>query len=359
MNATKSTTSLPRLCVVGALIGRHAGHVTMQGLILSDLWKASGYPVIAVSSRLNRYLRLIDIVCTIIRRAREIDLLIVDTYGGPSFVVEDIATWLGRRFGHRIIMVLHGGAMPEFMARHPLWTRRVLRRADMLVAPSEFLAKAVSPYGFCARVIPNVINLSDYPYHHRRSVSPNLFWMRSFHPIYNPAMAVRVLKRLRAFTPEAKLVLAGQDKGLETDMRQLSESLGLNGSVSFPGFLNMSDKARQGVAADIYINTNNIDNMPVAVVEACAMGLPVIATDVGGISDLLKHGETGLLVPPNDDEAMCEAVKRLLNDPDLVERLSANGRQLAERSAWERVRPLWEQVIAEVMAKPSNNALRS
>jgi hypothetical protein len=67
----------------------------------------------------------------------------LQVFGDPSFVVEDIASWLGRRFGQRIIMVLRGGAMPEFMA-HPQWTQRVLGRADALIAPSEFLARIAS-----------------------------------------------------------------------------------------------------------------------------------------------------------------------------------------------------------------------
>jgi glycosyltransferase involved in cell wall biosynthesis len=329
------------------MVGRHAGYVSTQGLILADLLREAGYEVIAVSAILNRYLRLADIIWTIIRRRREIDLLVIQTFGGPSFVVEDVVSYLGRRFGHRIIMHLHGGAMPEFMARYPQWTRRVFSRADVFVTPSEFLARAVKPYA--AQIIPNVIDLSDYPYRQRQKLNPRLFWMRCFHPIYNPAMAVRALSRLRSAFPQAELVLAGQDEGMEAGIRRLAQAVGLNGAVRFPGFLNRAEKAQEGDAADIFINTSHVDNMPVTIVEACAMGLPVITTDVGGIKDLLIDGETGLLVPDDDDEAMCKAITRLLNDPALAGRLSNNGRRLAERSSWQQIRPQWEQVFAEVM----------
>ncbi len=80
-----------------------------------------------------------------------------------------------------------------------------------------------------------------------------------------------------------------------------------------------------------------------------AMGLPVkVATAVGGVPDLLTDGETGLLVPDSDDRAMVQAIKRLLSESELAGRLSANGRRLAERSAWESVRLQWEQVFKEV-----------
>ena len=197
MKNNNPMSSSPRLCFVGPMIGRNPGNVTMQGLILSELFKKSGYRVTTASALLNRYGRLADIVWQLVRSRRRVDILIIEVYGGPSFVVEDIASWLGRRFGHRVIMWLHGGALPEFIARFPKWTNRVLSRADTLVAPSEFLARAVSRHGFQARVVPNVIELPVYPYNRRDSAAPRMFWMRCFHPIYNPELALRTLARIR------------------------------------------------------------------------------------------------------------------------------------------------------------------
>jgi len=330
------------------MVGMHPGRVTSQAQILASFFSSAGYPVERASSVLNRYLRLLDIVRTIVRLRNRTDILILEIYGGPSFVVEDIAGRLAQLFGIPIIMWLHGGALPQFMKRFPNWTRRVLGRASLLVAPSQYLAHAVVPYGFEATVIPNTIDLSDYPFRQRAEITPRLFWMRSFHQIWNPFMALRVLARLRQFVPEASLVMAGPDKGLATRSREMAHELGIHNAVTFPGFLDSTQKIHQGNAADIYINTNRVDNMPLAVVEACAMGLPVITTAVGGIKDLLKDGETGLLVPDNDDEAMVQAIKRLLGDPTLAGQLSINGRRLAERSSWEEVRPQWERMFAKV-----------
>jgi len=353
MQEDHSTLARPRLGFVGHMVGRNPGYITTQGQILADLFEEAGYSVVSFSPLLNKYRRLVDIIRTLIRQRRNIDVLIIEVYGGPSFIAEDIASWLGRRFGHRVVMWLHGGAMPEFMARFPQWARRVIGRADAIVTPSEFLARAVAPYGFQAHVIPNVVDLSAYPFRHRQRVSPRLFWMRTFHPFWNPLMAVRVLARLRETIPEASLVMAGRDKGFEAEARQLAEQLGLNGVVRFAGFLDLAAKVHEGQAADIFINTNRIDNMPVAVVEACALGMPVVATAVGGVPDLLKDGVTGLLVPDDDDQMMVEAIKRLLDDSELAERLSANGRRLAERSAWRQVRPQWEQLFADLKARRS------
>ena len=91
--------------------------------------------------------------------------------------------------------------------------------------------------------------------------------------------------------------------------------------------------------------------MPVSVIEARALGLPVIATDVGGLHYLIEDGETGFLVPDEDVEAMVKAIKKLLLDPGLTRKISDNGRDLAERSAWKAVRADWENLITRVLEK--------
>src|SRR6185295_1562050 len=97
-----------RVCQVGPMVGRNAGHVTTQGEILTDGLRREGYPVLSTSAQPNRYLRLLDIIWTLLRRGRQIDVQWLHMYAGPSFVVEDIASLLGRWFGQRIIMHLHG-----------------------------------------------------------------------------------------------------------------------------------------------------------------------------------------------------------------------------------------------------------
>jgi glycosyltransferase involved in cell wall biosynthesis len=338
----------PRLCVVGPLLGCNPGRVTSQGEILAAHFTAAGYSVTATSGAASRYVRLVETVGTLVRSRRLIDTVLLQVYGGPSFVLEDIASRLAHRFGHRIVMHLHGGAMPAFMARFPRWTRRVLSRADAFVAPSLFLTRAVAQQGLAASTIPNLIDLSDYSFRQRGPASPRLFWMRSFHSIYNPVMALRVLRQVRAVLPEATLTMGGQDKGLEPSLRREAVRMGVADAVRFVGFLDRAGKMREGEAADIFINTSRIDNTPVAIIEACAMGLPVVSTDVGGIRDLLSDGVSGLLVPDDDVQAMAEAILRLVSDPLLAQRLSTNGRRLAEASSWERVRVQWERLFAQL-----------
>ncbi len=345
-----SNNGQPRLCFVGPMIGRHPGQIVHQGQILSDLFAGADYSVLSVSSALNRWVRFADITASLIRQRRNVDVVVLEIYGRRSFIVEDVASRIAKRLGLPLVMVLHSGSLPELIARFPKWTGRTFRRADAIVAPTAFLARAVEPLGLKARVIPNVVDVSRLPYRQRRAIRPRLLWMRTFYSHYNPAMAIQVLARLRAETPEATLVMAGRDKGMGPQLKQMTRDLGLDGAVRFPGFLDSVGKVREGEAADIFINTNSVDNAPVAVLEACAMGLPVVATAVGGIRDLLTDGETALLVPDGDVQAMADAVQRLQREPALASRLSRNGYEMVSRSSWSSVRPLWERVFADAQA---------
>jgi glycosyltransferase involved in cell wall biosynthesis len=99
---------------------------------------------------------------------------------------------------------------------------------------------------------------------------------------------------------------------------------------------------------DIFLNTTDVDNTPVSVLEAMACGMCVVSTDVGGLPYLLEDGRTALLVPPDDPLAMARAVRRLLERPELSEHLSRSARQAAEAFQWGAILPRWEALLREV-----------
>jgi L-malate glycosyltransferase len=339
----------PHLCFVGNMLGRNAGYITTQGQITADLFSAEGYEVVCVSSKINKFARLAEIAAVLIKNSRRFDIVLLEVYGGMSFFIADLASRLCKIFKLPLIMVLHGGGLPKLFEEHPLWAKNVLRRANRLIAPSPFLAEKIGQSGFDIEVVSNVIDLDLSPFRERGKISPRLIWMRSFHPIYNPPMAIEVLAELRKSFPDATLTMAGVDKGLEAELKQKVGEMNLQDAVRFPGFLDAEQKKREFSEADIYLNTNRIDNMPVSVLEACAFGLPVVATNVGGLPYLISDGENGLLVETENVGEMVSAVKLLLEDENLTQKISRNARQLAEHSGWEKIRGDWEKLFAEVL----------
>jgi len=237
------------------------------------------------------------------------------------------------------------------MAEHQQWSVRVLNRAAEIITPTAYLQSAVRNHGLDAQIIPNIIDLSEYQFRNRRNVRLRLFWMRSFHSIYNPMMAIEVLAQLRRQSLDATLVMAGRDKGLLQNVRRELKCRGLESAVRFVGYLDSEGKRREGSDADIFINTSHIDNAPVALIEAGAMGLPIVSTDVGGIRELFGHGRGAILIPDGDSEAMADALCRLWSEPELAERLSRNGRLVAEQCSWSRVGPKWHDSISRAIGR--------
>ena len=345
-----------RIAIAGPMVGRHRGFITTQGEFLTDLFRESGYDVVSTSSRRGRLVRLTDITRTLHRELPTVDALIVETYSGLSFLVEDVASRLARRAGTPIIFHLHGGGMPEFARRFPRWTGSVLTRASATVAPSPFLAREMASIVGDIDVIPNVIELDEIAPRLRRAVRPRLLWMRAYHEVYNPVMAVHVLARVRTVHPDATLTMAGPSKGMIDEVRAAARALELDGAVELLGFLDGPAKRAAAERSDIFINTTHVDNAPVGVVEMCAFGLPVVSTDVGGVRDLLSHEQSALLVPDGDVAAMSDAILRLVREPPLAERLSTNGASVARRCAWTSVLPQWDALFARVVRRRAGAA---
>jgi glycosyltransferase involved in cell wall biosynthesis len=335
------------------MLGVNPGWVTSQGEILAGLLRDAGYLVRTTSHIPARLPRLADTLRSLVSWRDDIDLVVHQVYGGRGFAITNAASALCRMLRLRQVFVLHGGSLPELAAERPRLVRGVMRRAAAIVTPSVYLAHVFGQFPELVsriRVIPNVLAIEHYPYRHRPAVGPRLLWMRTFHEVYHPEMALDVLADLRRTHPDANLTMAGQEKGLHAAVIARAAAMGLAEAVRFPGFLGPDEKAREFAAHDIYLNTNRVDNMPVSVLEAGAFGLPVVATSVGGVPYLLRDGETGLLVPTDaagngDAAAMADAVRRLLGEPGLAAALSANGRRLAESCAWGPVRAQWEALF--------------
>jgi len=102
-----------------------------------------------------------------------------------------------------------------------------------------------------------------------------------------------------------------------------STALGLGDRVAFPGWVGPAAVASLIASADILVLPSFAENLPVSVIEGMAAGLAVVATPVGAVEDIIRDGETGLLVPPGDVPALTEALMRLVNDPELRARLGS------------------------------------
>lgn len=145
--------------------------------------------------------------------------------------------------------------------------------------------------------------------------------------------------------PRARFVIVGQGP-LEEDLRRRSSALGLNGAVRFTGF--REDAARLASAFDLFVLPSLHEGLPIALLEAMALGRPSVVTSVGGVPEVVVNGEHAVVVPPSQPSALAGAIVELLGDPDARARLGANAKRRAAdfdiRRAVRRMEDVWTQV---------------
>jgi glycosyltransferase involved in cell wall biosynthesis len=135
--------------------------------------------------------------------------------------------------------------------------------------------------------------------------------------------------------PDADLHIVGQGPD-RARLERVAWSLGLLNKVRFHGYL--PDYARDHLAARAWVAVcpSAFEGWGVVCVEAGARGLPVIASNVPGLRDSVLDGETGILVPHGDPNAIATALAQLFRDPELRERMGESGRRWAQRHTWDR-----------------------
>jgi len=329
---------------IGNKLSGHGFNVTTIET-LGPLLSGEGYEVHYASSKRNQVVRLFDMLLATLKYARKADYVIIDTYSALNFWSSLMVSQICRLFKTRYIPILHGGNLPERLASHPYCCGLIFNHSYKNVTPSYYLLAAFADAGVAnLTYIPNSIEIGSYPFHERPTVEPRLLWVRSLAKIYNCPMALRVVKLVQQKHPNASLCMIGPDKeNLLPDLKKQAAELGVE--VDFRGKLEKAQWLALSVEFDIFINTTHSDNMPVSLIEAMALGLPIVSTSVGGIPFLLKDQETALLVEDNNAEAMAAAVDRILSDAPLREKIIKNARAKAAEYDWDAVKSKWLDVL--------------
>ncbi|MGC6429635.1 MAG: glycosyltransferase family 4 protein [Jejuia sp.] len=313
---------------------------------LSENLRQDGYKVITTSSKNNKLFRLFDMLWHIIKHRTKVDYVLIDTYSTLNFYYAYLCSQLCRLFKLKYVPILHGGNLPDRLNNSPIKSRQIFKNAFLNIAPSNYIKSSFESFGFSnIKCIANTIEVQKYSFMQRNFDKPKLLWVRAFSKIYNPQLALELLKDLCENNIEAELCMVGPDKdGSLLEVQKLANNLGLD--VKFTGKLSKDEWINLSKEYNIFINTTNVDNTPVSVIEAMALGLPVISTNVGGLPFLIDNLNTGILVQPNDVKGFENAILRLINNDELVKKVSYNARQKVEQFDWNVVKHDWFSVLS-------------
>ncbi len=335
---------------VGNFLARHGMNPNFNIYLTPRL--AEHYTVIKTSDKKNKFLRLFDMLWACYKNRKYVDVVIIDVFSTSAFYFAYLVAAFCRSLRIPYINVLHGGNLPFRLKKNPGLCKSLFNYSAKNASPSYYLEEAFKKEGYDAVYIPNFIAIDTYSFKHRTKAEAKILWVRSMHEVYNPGMAVTVLKCLMDANIDAHLCMVGPDKdGSLAMVKSLATELNVTSHLKITGRLSLEEWTELSSEYDIFINTTNFDNHPVSLIEAMALGFPIISTNVGGVPYLIHDQKDGLLVPANDHEAMAEKITYLINNPLICSELSANARKEAEQFDWKVVKDLWIKTITTSIKK--------
>lgn len=295
-----------------------------------------------------------------VARHNQLDLIHVH-YAVPNAVSAVLAREILEPQELKVVTTLHGtditlvGNDPNYLET----TRWGIDRSDAVTAVSESLRRAtLEKLGVTndIEVIPNFIVPERYERARggpgaRRWAKPDekiLVHVSNYRPVKRVLDVVEVFERVASEMP-ARLLLVGDgpDRG-KVEQHCHDQRCGACGQITFLGHLAMVEDVLTG--ADLFLLPSETESFGLAALEALSCEVPVVATDVGGLPEVVRSGENGYLLPVGDVEAMAEACLELLRDDDKRRRFGAAGRRWAvetysEDKALARYRETYRRVL--------------
>lgn len=213
---------------------------------------------------------------------------------------------------------------------HKWYLNSVLKKYDHFTAPSQYLKEEMNNLfkvtDSKTEVIPFGVEIPENCVSYKASDTVKLVYMKNLKPVYGPDVLIKALAILKDRDISFHLDMFGV--GVEKDRIESDiNDLGLAGKISFWGFIPHREVAGRYLDYDIMIMPSRSESFGVAAVEASAVGLPVVASNVGGIPEVVLHEQTGILVPSDDPKSLAEAVMRLASDAELRKKMGEAGRK--------------------------------
>ena len=364
---TSATDSRIRVLLVGPSLDIVGGQAVqakrlLDGFKESEVVEAS---FLAVNPKLTgvwgacqrlKYVRTVvtsvAYIASLLRKIPQYDVVHAFSASYYSYLLAPLpAMIVARFFGKPTLLNYRSGEADDHLTNWPLTAKPTMRRfATMIVAPSGYLVDVFGKHGLTAVSIFNFVPIDKLPYRKRSNLRPKFFSNRNHEALYNVACTIRAFAIIRRRFPAATLTVAG-DGAERKRLEELAVELSVADAVTFIGRVDPVLMGVQYDAADIYLNSPNIDNMPGSIVEAFACGLPVVSTNAGGIPYIVDHERTGLLSACDDHNALAASAIRMLEDPSFAEQIATNARAECEAQyVWPSVKSRWEALYGNLVA---------
>jgi len=299
------------------------------------------YPIVYSKSRLSEL------------EAQDIDLVITNmrffqtSLIGMKFSRKNKIRWLHIEHGTSFVQTNNLFLWLASRSFDLTFGKKILNEADKVVAASdearEFvrrLSRNKNPV-----VIHNGIEFETIP--RRKKTDPNKNLIFAGRTVYGKGIQDLFVAFSKIKHRGLRLTIVGNGP-YRARLNKLAHSLHIQERIVFAGEKAREDVLRFLSESDIFINPSYSEGLPVSILEAGAVGLPVIATDVGGTKELIISHQTGLLIPPRNPAALRQAIEYLVENPDQAQRLAGNLNRLVRTNfGWQGLIEKWEKEIED------------
>jgi L-malate glycosyltransferase len=276
------------------------------------------------------------------RELRRADVVHIFSASYTSFLLAPLpAAIVSRLLNKPVLLNYHSGEAADHLRRSWLARTTLARHVDVNVVPSRYLRDVLARHGIDSTVVANTVDQREFAFRSRnlRRRPLTILSTRNFEPHYNVACTLRAFARVQSRFPDTSLTVIGNGSQ-ESALKALARDLGLR-QVHFTGAVQPDRIAACYAAADLYVQTPSIDNMPLSLLEAAASGLPIVSTNVGGVPALVTDGVDGLLAADDDAQGIADRICELIDRPDYAQELASVARDKCARYDWRHVRESW------------------
>ena len=286
--------------------------------------------------KISRHIQQVRSLRDAIRRTNA-SIVHIHTCSGFSFYRSVVDMIIGQQLGRRVVLHIHGAKFDEFHAREPLWRRRLvawsLTRADRVVALSSRWRVKLQHMAPKARVeiVENAVEVPSVAARQRQDGPCRFALLARMDEWKGIDDLLNACTDLRRHKVPVEVVLAGPSgtAGNATVLCEKIRTRNLASMVRYAGPVHGEAKSSLLAAADAYVQPSHHEGMPIALLEALAYGLPVVATRVGAVPEVVGDEIHGLLVPPHRPDLLAHAMRRLATEDQNRLDMSRAARALA------------------------------
>jgi glycosyltransferase involved in cell wall biosynthesis len=275
-----------------------------------------------------------------------------------------------RRYDVSYVLQAHG-SIPRIGKKELKWIYdiffgyRLLRDASKVIALSRVEAEQYRSMGVPEEkivILPNGIDLSEYAelppkgsFKKKFNIPEDrkiILYLGRIHKIKGIDFLIKAYSHLKNKInfKDVVLVIAGPDDGYLSEIKHLAQASSVSNSILFVGPLYGEDKLAAYVDSEVYVLPSRYETFPMTILEAYACGKPIVASKVGGLKDLVKDEETGLLFEPGNVEQLAKSIFNLLNGNDVAKEMGLRGKNfIRENLTVEKVVERLEKVYEEVV----------